>query len=205
MRGWFRRIRLRVQGHEVLLGHGAGGGRLAGRRSARAQYEAVGERLVVRAAPLRATFEDRRSRRDAYWNLDGNHSVEENERLRARGLQGCSRRGATRIGWSNDRQALPGARGPLRPSSPRQPSVRGSQEAIAFCEGARPRPSVRTTSPTRAPTHETFVPDEDQDPCRGEPGVSARAPALARATQRPSSSRSGRTAWRRTSSVDAER
>jgi phosphoribosylamine-glycine ligase len=148
-------MRLGDEGHEVLLATAPEPGDVAD-----ARYDAVGRGLVPKA-PLSAVLEDRRARHDAYWIWDGNHSVEENERLRAEGFKVLGG-GRYADQMEHDRQAcldLVGRYGLKAPASQR---FEDPAEAIAFCEAHAETAYVY--KPDEGAKHETFVPDEDQDP-----------------------------------------
>jgi phosphoribosylamine-glycine ligase len=74
-------LRLQEEGHQVLLAHAG-----TDDRRAACRYDLVGNGLVPKCA-LADAFEQRARHRDWYWIWDENHSVEENERLRAEGFK----------------------------------------------------------------------------------------------------------------------
>lgn len=73
--------RLQEEGHEVLMAHAGTDDRRASGR-----YDLVGEGMVPKRA-LAEVFAERARYRDWYWVWDENHSVEENETLRAEGYK----------------------------------------------------------------------------------------------------------------------
>jgi phosphoribosylamine-glycine ligase len=73
--------RIQQEGHEVLMAYAGTEDRRASGR-----YDLVGNGIVEKR-PLREVFEDRARYRDWYWIWDENHSVDENERLRAEGFK----------------------------------------------------------------------------------------------------------------------
>jgi phosphoribosylamine--glycine ligase len=74
-------IRLLEEGHDVLVAFSG----MDDRRSA-AAYEKIGTGIVCKQ-PLAEAISERGRYRDAYWIWDENHSVEENELLRAEGFK----------------------------------------------------------------------------------------------------------------------
>jgi phosphoribosylamine-glycine ligase len=74
-------LRLRDEGHEVLVAYRG----IEDRRAACA-YDLVGKGLVDKR-PLREVVYDRHRFKNAYWIWDENHSVDENELLRAEGFK----------------------------------------------------------------------------------------------------------------------
>ena len=72
-------LRLQEEGHEVVLAHAGTDDRRASDR-----YDLVGEGLVTKR-PLAEAIADRDRYRGWYWVWDENHSVDENECLRAEG------------------------------------------------------------------------------------------------------------------------
>jgi phosphoribosylamine-glycine ligase len=74
-------LRLTEEGHEVLVGYAG----IGDRRNAES-YDLVGRGLVTKV-PLGDLIAARSRFRDAYWIWDENHSVEQNELLRAEGFR----------------------------------------------------------------------------------------------------------------------
>lgn len=73
--------RIQQEGHDVLMAHAGTDDRRASGR-----YDLVGNGIVEKRA-LREVIEERERYRDWYWIWDENHSVEENEQLRAEGFK----------------------------------------------------------------------------------------------------------------------
>ena len=74
-------LRLLDEGHEVVVAHGA-----VDDRRLTARHDLLGQELLDRR-PLAELIADRARYRDAYWVWDENHSVDENELLRAEGFR----------------------------------------------------------------------------------------------------------------------
>src|SRR3954447_7681662 len=78
-------IRLQDEGHEVILATNPPEAALSDPESLR-RYELVGRNMVAKEH-LTALMEHRGDFQDAYWIWDHNHSVRENEELRAAGFK----------------------------------------------------------------------------------------------------------------------
>jgi len=145
-------LRLQEEGHDVLVAHAGSSDRRLEER-----YLLVGNGLVAKQ-PLGDAMRGRAGWRDAYWIWDENHSVGENEQLRAEGFHvfGGGRYPDT---MEHDRDAclrFVGEHG-LRPP----PSTRfeRTDEALRLLE-ERPD-TAYVYKPDAGETHETWVPDSD--------------------------------------------
>ena len=78
-------IRLEQEGHEVVLATNPSSDALENPEAC-SKFERVGEGLVSKTS-LASLLSQREHFRDAYWIWDLNHSVEENEILRAEGFR----------------------------------------------------------------------------------------------------------------------
>ena len=150
-------IRLRDEGHEVLLAtNPSSADRTTERRSA---YDLVGQNMVEKA-DLEDVFERRADHRDGYWIWDNNHSVEENETLRAEGYRvlGGGRYADT---MEHDRHAClehAAVYGLMAPPSHR---FDNTADAIQFC--CKNRRTAYVYKPDEGANFETFLP-ESEDP-----------------------------------------
>ncbi|MBV8810189.1 MAG: hypothetical protein JO033_16080 [Acidobacteriaceae bacterium] len=148
-------IRLQDEGHDVVL---ATNPSEADRTPERlANYNRVGDGML-RKEPLCQLFDKRREYRDVYWIWDHNHSVEENETIRAEGFKvlGGGRYANT---MEHDRSAcLEHARsyGLLSPPSHR---FEDTSTAIHFCK--QHRRTAYVYKPDEGANFETFVPESE--------------------------------------------
>ncbi len=149
-------VRLGAEGHEVILATNPSPEALSPRR--REAYDRVGDGLVAKAT-LRDLLARRESLRDAYWIWDFNHSVDENELLRAEGFKVFGG-GAHANTMEHDRAkclALVEAQGLKAPPSTR---FDDPNAAIAFLNE---NPSIAYVyKPDEGESFETFVPEAEE-------------------------------------------
>ena len=145
-------LRLQEEGHEVIVAP-------AGTEDRRLEdrYALVGNGMVTKR-PLVDVIADRSALRDAYWIWDENHSVEENELLRAEGYKvlGGGRYPDT---MEHDREAcltLVGAYG-LQPP----PSFAFTDAAAALRMVQEHPDTAYVYKPDVGETHETWLPQSD--------------------------------------------
>jgi phosphoribosylamine--glycine ligase len=148
-------IRLQDEGHDVVLATNPADMDQAPERLAK--YNRVGEGMV-RKEPLSSLFDKRSQYRDAYWIWDHNHSVEENEAIRAEGFKvlGGGRYANT---MEHDRSAcLQYVRsyGLLSPPSQR---FEDTKAAIQFCK--QHSRTAYVYKPDEGANFETFVPESE--------------------------------------------
>ena len=144
-------IRLQDEGHDVLLAVGEPDDR---RRSE--NYALVGNGIVPKR-PLREVIADRRNFRDWIFVWDENHSVAENEVLRAEGFRVFAG-GKYADSMEHDRQAcveLVGRYG-LRP--PPSFAFETVDEALRFLDQQADTDAAYVFKPDRGETHETWIP-----------------------------------------------
>src|ERR1041385_7201112 len=127
-------VRLQDEGHEAILATNPPEPVLNDPESVR-RYELVGSNMVPKAR-LSELIEHRDDYKDAYWIWDHNHSVRENEELRAAGFKVLGG-GEYAYSMEHDRSAClerTAAYGLISP-----PSVRfeNTPDAIRFCEQHR--------------------------------------------------------------------
>ena len=142
-------LRLQDEGHEVLLATAG----IADRRL-EDRYRLVGEGLVPRM-PLAAAMAQRSGWRDAIWIWDENHSVAENELLRAEGFLVFGG-GSYPDRMEHDREAcllLMGEHG-LKP--PPSFAFESSAEALTFLDEHRDTAFVY--KPDKGEPHDTWLP-----------------------------------------------
>jgi phosphoribosylamine-glycine ligase len=145
-------LRLMDEGHEVIVGYRG----IDDRRGAES-YDLVGNGLV-RKEPLRDLITARKSYRDAYWIWDENHSVEENELLRAEGYRVLGG-GRYADSMEHDREACLNlvARYGLTP--PPSFAFDDPTTAIAFLE--QHLDAAYVYKPDRGENHETWLPQSE--------------------------------------------
>ncbi|HYK40992.1 MAG TPA: hypothetical protein VE007_01300 [Thermoanaerobaculia bacterium] len=149
-------MRLQEEGHETLLAVRPSSSVLAD-PALLARFESVGDGLVAKE-PLASAITNRRSFSDAYWIWDSNHSVEENELLRAEGFRVlgggryCDR-------MEHDRTACLDfvSRCGLRP--PPSFPFSDTRAAERFCE--QHAGTAYVYKPDQGAKFETFVPEAD--------------------------------------------
>jgi len=151
-------VRLQDEGHEAILVTNPPEPVLKDPERLR-RYELVGANMVTKA-PLAEMMARREDFRDAYWIWDHNHSVRENEELRAGGFKVLGG-GEYAYRMEHDRGACleqVAVYGLLAP-----PSVRfeNTSEAVRFCE--QHRRIAYVYKPDEGAHHETFLP-ESEDP-----------------------------------------
>jgi phosphoribosylamine-glycine ligase len=145
-------LRLQDEGHEVIVAPAG-----THDRRLQAEYALVGTGLVPRR-PLPEMMRDRAAWRDAYWIWDENHSVEENERLRAEGFRVLGG-GRFADSMEHDRDAclrLVGEHGLTPP--PSHPFT-DTNDAIAFLE--RNEELAYVYKPDAGETYETWLPQSE--------------------------------------------
>ena len=151
-------VRLQDEGHEVILATNPPETALSDPECLR-RYELVGQNMVPKAR-LRELMERRADFQDAYWIWDHNHSVAENEELRAAGFKVLGG-GEYANRMEHDRAACleqTAVYGLLAP-----PTVRfeNTPDAIRFCE--QHKRTAYVYKPDEGAHHETFLP-ESEDP-----------------------------------------
>ena len=145
-------LRLQDEGHEVILAPAG-----TNDRRLQTEYALVGCGLVPRR-PLEEMVRERAAWREAYWIWDENHSVEENELLRAEGFRVFGG-GRFADAMEHDRDAclrLVGEYGLAPP--PSQPFT-DTATAIAFLE--RNEQSAYVYKPDAGETYETWLPQSE--------------------------------------------
>lgn len=148
-------IRLQDEGHDVLLATNAP--EADGTSDRLAAYNRVGEGMLCKKA-LSSVFEKRREYRDAYWIWDHNHSVEENETIRAEGFKVLGGGGYANT-MEHDRSAcIEHARsyGLLSPPTHR---FADTAPAIEFCK--QHSRTAYVYKPDEGANFETFVPESE--------------------------------------------
>jgi phosphoribosylamine-glycine ligase len=145
-------IRLQDEGHEVVLA-------FAGTSDRRLEenYALVGSGMVAKR-PLVEVIRDREAYRDAIWVWDENHSVEENELLRAEGFR-VFLGGRYADTMEHDREAcleLVGAHGLLPPPSF---AFEDSAAAVAFL--VEHPDTAFVYKPDEGETHDTWLPQSE--------------------------------------------
>jgi phosphoribosylamine-glycine ligase len=151
-------IRIQDEGHDVILATNPPE-EIAANPGELARYDLVGCNMVPKQR-LPETFARRADLRDVYWVWDHNHSVKQNETLRAEGFKVL---GGGEYAWrmEHDRAAClehTAVYGLLAP-----PSVRfeNTADAIRLCE-RNPR-TAYVYKPDEGANYETFLP-ESEDP-----------------------------------------
>ena len=149
-------VRIREEGHEVLLAPNPTPAVLSD-PAALAAFERVGRGLVEKA-PLAELLAHRESLRDRYWIWDFNHSVEENETLRAEGFRVLGG-GRYADAMEHDRSAcLDFVR---RMGLPCPPSYPFSDAASALAFVRAHRDTAYVYKPDVGANHDTFLPESD--------------------------------------------
>src|SRR5687768_6664498 len=126
-------LRIQDEGHQVLMATSPADADKTPER--RAAYDLVGHNMVEKAA-LADLFAHRADHREAYWIWDHNHSVEENETLRAEGFKvlGGGRYADT---MEHDRHACLEHATVYGLVSPPSHRFESPADAIAFCSRNR--------------------------------------------------------------------
>jgi hypothetical protein len=142
--------RLADEGHEVLLATSP-----SPEDAANPRYDLVGQGMVVKE-PLSDLMARRSDLRDWYWVWDGNHSVEENETLRAEGFKVlCGGRYA--FAMEHDRKACLDHVAVFGLLAPPSHHFENTREAIEFCR-RNPR-TAYVYKPNAGANFETFLPE----------------------------------------------
>ena len=142
-------LRLRDEGHDVLIGHAY----IEDRRLA-PRHALLGEGLVERW-PLDQLVENREQYRDAYWVWDENHSVVANELLRAGGFKVLGG-GQYPDTMEHDRDACLAFVGKYGLEAPPSHAFENPQAALAFLEE---HPNLAFVfKPDYGETFETWLP-----------------------------------------------
>jgi phosphoribosylamine-glycine ligase len=145
-------LRLRDEGHDVVVAY-----RGIGDRRATCSYDLVGNGLVAKRA-LRDVVHDRHRYRNAYWIWDENHSVDENELLRAEGFKvfGGGRYADT---MEHDRDACLAFVDKYGLKPPPSFGFDEPEAALRFLE--RNRDTAYVYKPDRGENYETWLPQSD--------------------------------------------
>jgi len=151
-------IRLEQEGHEVVLATNPGSEALENPEAC-SKFERVGEGLVSKTS-LASLLSQREHFRDAYWIWDLNHSVEENETLRAEGFRVL---GGGRFPYTmeHDRKACLEFAQRYGLDAPPSERFENPDDAIGFCE--RHPDKAYVYKPDTGENFETFLP-ESEDP-----------------------------------------
>src|SRR3954468_13803588 len=151
-------VRLDQEGHEVILAPNPDPAD-ASEAAACSRYWRVGEGLVSKES-LSSVLGRREQLRDAYWIWDSNHSLAENEVLRAENFR-VLLGGKHAYTMEHDRQACLEFTGEYGLNAP--PSVRFENpvDAISFCE--EHPDTAYVYKPDTGDNFETFLP-EAEDP-----------------------------------------
>jgi phosphoribosylamine-glycine ligase len=146
-------LRLLDEGHDVVLAPVG----TTDRRTC-ASYELIGGGLVAKRR-LSEVFADRAEYRDAIWVWDENHSVDENEQLRAEGFRvfGGGKYADT---MEHDRAACLDFVAKYGLLPPPSEAFAKPDDALRFLE-ANPNKSY-VCKPDRGETYETFLPQSDR-------------------------------------------
>jgi phosphoribosylamine-glycine ligase len=149
-------IRLRDEGHDVIVGTNPGNEELSDPVRL-AAYDLVG-RGIVEKAPLADLIACRDEKRDWYWIWDFNHALEENETLRSDGFKvlGGGRHAEM---MEHDRHACLEFASTYGLESPPSFPFTSPQEAIHFCE-TNPR-TAYVYKPDEGANFETFLPESE--------------------------------------------
>lgn len=145
-------LRLRDEGHDVLLGYSG----IDDRRAVES-YELVGNGLLPKA-PLRELIHDRHRYRDAIWIWDENHSVEENELLRREGFRVFAG-GVFADTMEHDRDACLAFVAKYGLTPPPSHAFEDPCEAVKFLDAHRDTAYVY--KPDRGENYETWLPQSD--------------------------------------------
>ncbi len=151
-------IRIQDEGHDVVLATNPPEETAADPECLR-RYELVGQNTVPKQ-PLSELIARRAEFKDAYWVWDHNHSVKENETLRAEGFKLLGG-GEYAYKMEHDRAAClehAAVYGLIAPPSTR---FETTAEAIQFCD--RNRRTAYVYKPDEGANYETFLP-ESEDP-----------------------------------------
>ena len=151
-------LRLQEEGNEVVIGTNPAPEVIADRQ-ALAAFERVGNGMVSRE-PLDQLMRRRGSLRDAIWLWDFNHSVRENETLRAEGFQVLGG-GAYADAMEHDRAACLDFVSRFGLPCPQSFSFADPASALAFLQAHSDTAYV--FKPDLGAKHETFIP-ESADP-----------------------------------------
>ena len=145
-------LRLRDEGHDVLLGYSG----IDDRRAAES-YDLVGNGLLPKAS-LRDLIHDRHRHRDEIWIWDENHSVAENETLRREGFRVFGG-GAFADTMEHDRDACLAFVAKYGLTPPPSHAFEDPCPAVAFLDAHRDTAYVY--KPDRGENYETWLPQSD--------------------------------------------
>ena len=151
-------IRLQDEGHDVVLATNPDEETTRDPEKLRA-FHLVGDGMIPKVF-LPAIVGERESRRDWYWIWDANHSVEENESLRAGGFRVLGG-GEYADRMEHDRAACLEFTSAYGLNAPPTFPFSGAEEAIRFCREHSGRAYVY--KPDEGANYETFLP-ESEDP-----------------------------------------
>jgi phosphoribosylamine-glycine ligase len=149
-------LRLKEEGHDVILATNPDPSDVSDSETC-VRYSRVGDGMVEKQ-PLADLMERRDQLPATYWIWDQNHSVEQNELLRAEGRKvlGGGRHAQT---MEHDRKACLNFAAQYGLESPPSFRFNSPPEAIAFCE-ANPA-TAYLYKPDTGQNFETFLPDSD--------------------------------------------
>jgi phosphoribosylamine-glycine ligase len=149
-------VRLQDEGHHVLIATNPSPEDQADAERLRV-FDLVGQNMVEKAR-LSDVVAKRADHRDAYWIWDHNHSVEENETLRAEGFKvlGGGRYADT---MEHDRQACLDHAAVYGLNAPPSHRFENTADAMEFCRKT-PR-AAYVYKPDEGANFETFLPESD--------------------------------------------
>jgi phosphoribosylamine-glycine ligase len=148
-------LRLRDEGHDVIVAY-----RGIGDRRATDAYDLVGNGLVAKV-PLAGAIHDRNRYRDAVWIWDENHSVAENELLRAEGFRvlGGGKYSDT---MEHDREACLAFVSKYGITPPPSFAFDAPPDAVTFLE--QHSDTAYVYKPDRGENYETWLPQSETAP-----------------------------------------
>ncbi len=165
-------MKLQWEGHEVIMATNPDPEEMSNAET-RAAFERVGEGIVTRTS-LADLMARREQLREHYWIWDFNHSVDENETLRAEGFRVMGG-GQFANSMEHERQACMDFTSSFGLEAPPSHSFDSRADAIRFCE--KNSGTAYVYKPDEGANFQTFLP-ESEDPHEANVELRAHLAAL---------------------------